>query len=222
MYKFAVFDLDGTLANTLEDLANAVNYALEKNGYQAYPVDAYRQLVGSGVINLIKRATKSTNEEIIKKVKADFDIYYSEHALDTTCEYSGGKDMLLNLQKQGVVLAVLSNKPHSFVNEILDKLYPNVKFKSAWGKKEGYAIKPDPQSFNALLEEIGADKNSTVYVGDSDVDVYTAKNGGVDFIGCAWGFRGEKELLQTGVDKSRITFTNQELERLIIGGSFNE
>lgn len=218
MYKFAVFDLDGTLANTLEDLANAVNYALKKNGYETYPIDTYRQLVGSGIVNLVKRAIKSNNQEMIKKVRADFDVFYGTHIVDTTCTYSGGRDMLVNLQKNGVVLAVLSNKPNAFVTPILDKLYPGVEFKAAWGKKEGYAIKPNPQSLNALLDEIEADKGNTVYVGDSDVDAYTAKNGGVDFIGCAWGFRGEKELIQTGVDINRIARTNQELQQLIIGG----
>ncbi|MEE1056514.1 MAG: HAD family hydrolase [Acutalibacteraceae bacterium] len=218
MYKFAVFDLDGTLANTLEDLANAVNYALEKNGYEKYPVDTYKQMVGSGVVNLIKRAIKSDNEEMVKTVKADFDKFYSTHIIDTTCAYPGGYDMLVNLQKNGVILAVLSNKPHSFVSTILDRLYPEIEFKASWGKKEEYAIKPSPQSLNALLDEIGADKSNTVYIGDSDVDVYTAKNGEVDFIGCAWGFRGEKEMIQAGADASRIVYTNKELQQFIIGG----
>lgn len=218
MYKFAVFDLDGTLANTLEDLANAVNYALEKNGYEKYPVNTYKQMVGSGVVNLIKRAIKSDDEKIVKAVKTDFDMFYSTHVVDTTCAYPGGYDMLVNLQKNGVILAVLSNKPHSFVSIILENLYPKVEFKASWGKKEGYAIKPDPHSLNALLDEIGADKDNTVYVGDSNVDVYTAKNGGVDFIGCAWGFRGEKELISAGADAEQIAYTNQELQQLIMGG----
>lgn len=198
MYKYAVFDLDGTLANTLEDLANAVNYALEKNGFKAYPVEAYKQMVGSGIVNLVKKASGSEDENVIKTLKADFDCYYSRHTVDKTCCYSGGSEMLKKLQKHGVTLAVLSNKPDAFVESILGKLFPDISFAKAWGKKEGFDIKPNPASLNAMLKELNADKSQVVYVGDSNVDVFTAQNGQVGFIGCAWGFRGEQELLEAG------------------------
>ena len=185
MYKYAVFDLDGTLANTLEDLANAVNYALEKNGYKAYPVEAYKQMVGSGIVNLVKKASGSEDENVIKTLKTDFDCYYSRHTVDKTCRYSGGSEML-------------SNKPDAFVESILGKLFPDIFFAKAWGKKEGFDIKPNPASLNAMLKELNADKSQVVYVGDSNVDVFTAQNGQVGFIGCAWGFRGEQELLEAG------------------------
>lgn len=215
MYKYAIFDLDGTLANTLEDLANSVNYALKKNNFKEHPINDYKQMVGSGIVNLIKSATACEDDETVLAVKSDFDEYYKAHVVDSTCAYPDEEEMLMSLQDKGVTLAVLSNKPDAFVKTILDKLFPEVNFKMAWGKKEGFAIKPNPQSLNAMMSELCADKASTVYVGDSNVDVYTAKNGEVDFIGCAWGFRGEKELEESGAVK--IAHDCKELESMILG-----
>ena len=105
--------------------------------------------------------------------------------------------------------------PDAFVGDILSSLYPDIVFEAKWGKKEEFPVKPNPESLFAIMEEIGADKESTVYIGDSDVDVFTAKNGGIDFIGCSWGFRGEQELCSAGAEL--IAHSNSELERLIIG-----
>lgn len=215
MYKYAIFDLDGTLANTLEDLADAVNYALTKNGFSAHPTENYRLMVGSGIINLVKIASKCDNEAVISSLKADFDEYYSANVVNKTCAYPLSQQVLENLQSKGVILAVLSNKPDIFVKTILDKLFPNITFKEAWGKKEEYAIKPNPESLNAILNSLGADKSSTIYIGDSNVDILTAKNGEIDVIGCTWGFRDEAELIEAGAKK--IAHTYAELEALILG-----
>ena len=215
MYKYAIFDLDGTLANTLEDLADAVNYALTKNGFSAHPTENYRLMVGSGIINLVKIASKCDNEAVISSLKADFDEYYSANVVNKTCAYPLSQQVLENLQSKGIILAVLSNKPDIFVKTILDKLFPNITFKEAWGKKEEYAIKPNPESLNAILDSLGADKSSTVYIGDSNVDILTAKNGEIDVIGCTWGFRDEAELIEAGAKK--IAHTYAELEALILG-----
>ncbi len=215
MYKYAIFDLDGTLANTLEDLANAMNYALSVEGMDTHPKDAYRNMVGSGIINFIKKASNQDSSDIILSIKKHFEQYYGEHFKDTTCEYEGTGKMLKNLKERGVATAVLSNKPDAFVGDILSSLYPDIVFEAKWGKKEEFPVKPNPESLFAIMEEIGADKESTVYIGDSDVDVFTAKNGGIDFIGCSWGFRGEQELCSAGAEL--IVHSNSELERLIIG-----
>ncbi len=215
MYQYAIFDLDGTLANTLEDLADAVNYALVKNGFKPHPTESYKLMVGSGIINLVKTASGCDNEEIISALKSDFDKYYGEHAIDKTCAYPQSEQVLLNLQSKGVVLAVLSNKPDIFVKAILDKLFPNIKFKEAWGKKAEYPIKPDPASLNAIIEKLGAEKSKTIYIGDSNVDVRTAQNGAIDVIGCTWGFRGKDELVNAGASKLADNYT--ELEALILG-----
>lgn len=215
MYKYAIFDLDGTLADTLEDLANAMNYALSREGLDIYPTDAYRIMVGSGIINLIKKASKQENPDIILSVKKHFEKYYGEHFKDTTCEYEGTGKMLEHLKEKGIVTAVLSNKPDAFVGDILSSLYPDIVFKAAWGKREEFPTKPAPESLLALMKEIGAEKKSTVYVGDSNIDVFTAKNGEIDFIGCSWGFRGEKELREAGAEL--VAHSSSELEKLIIG-----
>ena len=215
MYKYAIFDLDGTLANTLEDLANAMNYALSVEGMDTHPKDAYRNMVGSGIINFIKKASNQDSSDIILSIKKHFEQYYGEHFKDTTCEYEGTGKMLKNLKERGVATAVLSNKPDAFVGDILSSLYPDIVFEAKWGKKEEFPVKPNPESLFAIMEEIGADKESTVYIGDSDVDVFTAKNGGIDFIGCSWGFRGEQELCSAGAEL--IAHSNSELERFIIG-----
>ncbi len=215
MYQYAIFDLDGTLANTLEDLADAVNYALIKNGFNPHPTESYKLMVGSGIINLVKTASGCDDEKIISALKSDFDEYYGEHAIDKTCAYPQSEQVLLNLQGKGVVLAVLSNKPDIFVKAILDKLFPNITFKEAWGKKQEYPIKPNPASLNAIIEKLGADKSKTVYIGDSNVDVLTATNGNIDVIGCTWGFRGKDELVNAGARKLADTYN--QLEAIILG-----
>lgn len=215
MYKYAIFDLDGTLANTLEDLADSVNYALKKNGFETYPTEAYKQMVGSGIINLVKRASKCDDEAVIGSLKADFDEYYSANVVNKTCAYPLSGQVLEALQSNGITLAVLSNKPDIFVKAILDKLFPDISFKEAWGKKEEYAIKPNPESLNAMLNKLGAEKSETVYIGDSNVDILTAQNGEIDVIGCTWGFRGENELVEAGADK--IAHTYSELGAFILG-----
>ena len=218
MYKYVIFDLDGTLADTLEDLANAMNYALSREGLDIYSVDAYRTMVGSGIMNLIKKASKQEGSNIILSIKKYFEKYYGEHSKDTTCEYEGIGKMLKNLKEREIVTAVLSNKPDTFVGDILSSLYPDIVFEAAWGKREKFPTKPAPESLFALMKEIGAEKKSTVYVGDSNIDVFTAKNGGIDFIGCSWGFRGEQELREAGA--KLVAHSSSELEKLIIGEEF--
>lgn len=215
MYKYAIFDLDGTLANTLEDLADAVNYALEKNGFKSHPTESYRLMVGSGIINLVKTASGCDNQQTVMALKSDFDEYYSTNVVNKTCAYPLSEQVLESLQSKGVALAVLSNKPDIFVKTILNKLFPNVDFKEAWGKKEEYAIKPNPESLNAIINKLGADKSETVYIGDSNVDVLTAQNGEIDVIGCSWGFRGVDELTKAGATKIAHSYT--ELEAIILG-----
>ena len=217
MYHFAVFDLDGTLAYTLQDLADAVNYALTNHGFLPYPTDDYRTMVGNGIVNLLKTASKQNDERILSVLKQDFERYYSDHYLDTTTIYKGGDVMLSHLQNRGIRIGVLSNKSDEFVSDILRCLYPEIRFDAMWGKKEQFPTKPDPSSLNALLTELGADKTKTVYIGDSNVDVLTARNGGIDFIGCSWGFRGKQELINAGVNPEKIVDNNFELEKMILG-----
>lgn len=201
MYKIVVFDLDGTLANTLTDLANAVNFGLENAGLHTYSVDDYRQMVGNGLVNLVKKAIyPNTDEEIFNRVKSDFDFYYNAHSMDKTTAYDGTSELLKYLSEKKIMTAVLSNKPDKFVAEILSKLFPNHKFNYAWGKKEEFPIKPNPESLFAILNKAGINKSQCLYVGDSNVDCQTAKNAGVKCCGVSWGFRGREELEEAGAD----------------------
>ena len=201
MIKLVAFDLDGTVADTLADLAASVNYALSRQGLKTYPTESYRQFVGNGVDNLIRvtMADAYTPEGAIL-VKADFQSYYTDHCMDYTTVYDGVGELLSKLERDGIMTAVISNKPDRFVPEILTSLYPDHRFMYAWGQKEEFARKPDPQALLALMERCGVKKSETLYVGDSNVDVVFAHNAGVKVCGVSWGFRGTEELREAGAD----------------------
>lgn len=201
MYKLVIFDLDGTLANTLTDLADATNFGLMQAGLPTHPVEKYNHFLGNGADNLVKRAMSPVvDEKIFKIVKESFNEYYSKHSIDKTTAYSGTEELLKSLADKNIKTAVLSNKPDEFVEEILSKLFPHHKFMCAWGKKAEYNIKPDPEAVFAIMKMAGAEKHECIYVGDSDVDCYTAQNAGIKCCGVSWGFRGKEELQSAGAD----------------------
>lgn len=219
MYKYVVFDLDGTLVNSLFDLADSVNKALEKNGLPAHPYDAYKYFVGNGRAKLIERAMgdAASDEKLRALVTKDYDDDYLIHCLDKTKLYDGIVEMLLKLQQNGVKINVLSNKPDEFVKNMLDKLFKGISFDIAWGKKAEYPTKPDPSSVLAVLDKLSADKKDCLYVGDSNVDVITARNAGLDFCGVLWGFRTKEELENEGA-KTTVTSAD-ELYKVIMNGA---
>lgn len=201
MYKIIIFDLDGTLANTLEDLADAVNYGLKKEGLPVHSVEKYKIMVGNGADMLIKRAIAPVDDEsVFERVKGNFNIYYNKHSIDKTVAYDGISRMLSVLKEKNIVTAVLSNKPDQFVSNILNKIYPQHKFEYEWGKKPEYKVKPNPEALIAILDKAGFSREECLYVGDSNVDCYTAKNAGVKCCGVSWGFRGREELVACGAD----------------------
>lgn len=200
MTEFCIFDLDGTLLDTLEDLAVSVNYALEKNGLPQHPIDSYRYFVGDGVLTLIRRASGSGDEGLVKALKADFDRYYNVHRFDRTRPYDGARELLEALAKRNIPAAVLSNKPDEFVGDLMKRYFPGIFFFAAVGKRPGVAKKPDPAALNQLIAQKGAEKPACLYVGDSNVDVETAHNAGIRCCGAEWGFRGYRELKEAGAD----------------------
>ena len=217
MYKNVIFDLDGTLINSIYDLAYSMNKALEENGLESHDVYKYNYFIGDGVDMLIKRAMcKNANDkELFKKVKNNFNMYYEKHKLDKTAPYNGVKSMLKELNEKNIKVSILSNKPDEFVKSIVEKLFSDIKFTICFGKKEEYKIKPSPESLLAIIDELKADLDTCLYVGDSDVDVLTAHNAQVQFCGVEWGFRGKDELLENG---AKVTVTNaDELLKYIIG-----
>lgn len=200
LYKLVVFDLDGTLVNSLTDLANSVNKGLKAAGLPQHSVDAYKYFVGNGREKLIERAIGKENvdikiKELVRKV---YDDDYAIHSNDNTCAYNGCREMLFELDELGVATAVLSNKPDEFVDEILQNIYPDHKFTTAWGNKPQYKCKPNPEALLELVKQSGFLLEECLYIGDSDVDVFTANNAGVDMLGVDWGFRGRQELLDAG------------------------
>ena len=202
MIKAVIFDLDGTLLNTLEDLANASNFALRSCGYNEHPIKDYIRFVGSGRYILMKRILPEedkNNEEAIEKVLKLFDEYYGEHMHDTTKPYDGIYELIKKLKIKNIKLAVVSNKPDEFAGEVVKKYFDD-KFEITYGQRPNHAVKPDPRTVYEVIDYLKVSKEECVYVGDSDVDMLTAKNANVKSIGVAWGFRGEDELINAGAN----------------------
>lgn len=201
-YDICIFDLDGTLINSLDDLADSCNEALKMNGMPVHETEKYRYFVGSGIKNLIKRVLPDhgDDETLAQRVYEGFNTAYQKNCLNKTKPYSGIKNMLAVLAKHGVKLAVLSNKPDDFSKMITDTLFDVGTFDAVWGKKAEFPIKPDPTALLAMLDSFSAVPDRCLYVGDSDVDCITARNAGVDFVGAQWGFRGRQELVNAGAE----------------------
>ena len=201
MISLCIFDLDGTLINSLYDLADAMNHALSKNGLPVIERDRYKLLVGNGISVLADRAmgaAEGSESELKDRVLKDFNEYYSRHNKDMTRPYEGIEELLAELEGCGVRYAVLSNKPDHFTKELIHTLFPERSFACIWGKKEGYPTKPDPASVLAVIDRTGVRKDECIYIGDSNVDILTAKNAGLKSIGVSWGFRSVEELTSAG------------------------
>lgn len=202
LIRMCVFDLDGTLIHSLQDLADACNHALRKNGFAAHPVEDYRYFVGDGIRRLIERVLPegSRDEAAIAQVKRDFDSYYSVHYLDATRPYPGILQMLRQLAAREIKAAVVSNKPDAFARAIVRQVFGEGVFCTAVGKREGYEVKPDPRAVLEILNQQGIARSDCLYIGDSGVDIQTAQNAGVRSVGVCWGFRPESELTAAGAD----------------------
>ena len=213
-FKLVAFDLDGTVADTLADLAASVNAALTLHGLPAYPTEDYRHFVGNGVDNLIRTVLADAYEPALaEQVKADFGAYYAAHSMDFTTDYPGVAALLARLSADGVMTAVISNKPDAFVPAILRALYPDHRFTYLSGQRAGVPRKPAPDALLLLLDQLDVRPDETLYVGDSDVDVAFAHAAGVKVCGVSWGFRGADELRAAGAD--RIADTIEDLTGVI-------
>ncbi len=202
MKKLVIFDLDGTLVNSIYDLADCVNLALRVHSLPAITLQEAYSFVGYGMENLIRTSMKGqgSNDELYKKVRTTFDAFYAAHCNDKTVAYEGVPQVVAKLKLQGIETAVLTNKAHEFVEGILCKCFPNHKFSLAWGNRQEYKRKPDPESLFALISEAGYKPRDCVYVGDSEVDVQTAHNAGIDLVCVDWGFRSREQLLKSGAE----------------------
>ena len=196
MKKLVIFDLDGTLLNTIADLAAAANYALQQLGYPTHPVDTIRTYVGNGINKLLERSLPEAerNEENVLRLRGHFVPYYDKHNADLSCPYPGIVALLEELQHRGVMIAVASNKYQTATAELVKHYFPTVDFIEVLGQREGIAVKPDPTIVFDILKKTKALPEEVLYVGDSGVDMQTAINSGVDAVGVTWGFRPKAEL----------------------------
>ncbi len=213
-----IFDLDGTLLNTIDDLGYACNHALQLAGYPVHPIEAYPAMVGNGISNLIRRALPEAvrTEETILHVREFFVPYYDEHNCDFTRPYAGIPELLATLKAQGHLLAVASNKYQAATEKIVNHFYPGI-FDVIFGEREGVNRKPDPQIVFDILRDLSgkaglsvkrsvsetvyqSEGRSVLYLGDSLVDRDTARNAGLPFVACSWGFVPRERLVAEGVE----------------------
>ena len=200
-----IFDLDGTLLNTIDDLGYACNHALKQAGYPTHPIEAYPAKVGNGINNLIRRALPENGqtEENILRVRSYFVPYYDAHNCDYTQPYGGIPSLLQTLKAQGHRLAVASNKYQAATEKMVLHFFPDI-FDVILGERAGIPRKPDPQIVYDIRQQIGeqgGDAQEVIYVGDSLVDRDTARNAHVPFVACSWGFVPREQLIQAGIDR---------------------
>ena len=202
MKKLVIFDLDGTLLNTIADLGHATNHALGANHYPQHPIDAYNMMVGNGVKRLIERALpqESRTAENVEQLLADFKTYYDAHLYDFTQPYPGIVELLDELTERKIRVAVASNKYESAVRRIIEHFFPQTPFVAVCGNVEGVPVKPDPSVVFRVLGEYPTPKDEVLYVGDSGVDMETARRAGVESVGVTWGFRSARELRDAYAD----------------------
>lgn len=199
-YNTVIFDMDGTLLDTLEDLTDSVNYALNKFGYPLRTLNEIRSFVGNGVKVLMNLSVPNgTSAEDTAKCLEIYRKNYSENMQNKTRPYEGINDLLKNLKEKGIKLAIVSNKYDSAVKALCKDYYHEF-IQVAIGESQGVAKKPAPDSVYAALEQLGSSKEEAIYVGDSDVDVHTAHNAGLKCVGVTWGFRNRDILNAEGAD----------------------
>ena len=216
MKQLVIFDLDGTLLNTIADLGNAANHALEKAGLPTHPAQAYPRFVGNGVRKLIERVLPESQRSprMVDKLLVDFKQYYEAHLTDCTEPYPGIPELLRDRSERGVKLAVASNKYQSATERLVNHFFPDIPWAAIEGQKEGIPVKPDPSIVFEILSKSPTPKSEVLYVGDSGVDMETARRACVESCGVTWGFRPLDELLSNHAD--HVAGTTTQLLRLIL------
>lgn len=198
MKRLILWDLDGTLIDTLEDLAEAVNHALKLRGLSLHGVDEYRKMVGHGVRNLVKQALEASaqeiNDQLVDEALADFKEYYQAHIDVHTRPYPGMPELLTELQDKGIKMAVASNKFQEGTEYLIKEFFPDIQFVAILGNRPGYPLKPEPAIVEEVLSKGNIGPEDAVMVGDSPTDMRTAANGGIEAIAVSWGYRSKEEL----------------------------
>lgn len=211
-YDIVIFDLDGTLLNTIGDLAASVDYVMRSRNLPEHTDAEYRQMVGGGIKRLVERALPehlSKDEAYVDECVTQFRRYYVDNIDRHTVPYDGMHELLRDLQRQGVKLAVASNKFQHGTDRLVSKFFSDIDFVAIEGNREGTPLKPDPQIVTGILERTAIAKERAVMIGDSGIDIRTASAAGIDSVGVAWGFRFAEELYEAGAE--RVVSTVDEL-----------
>ncbi len=209
MFKLCVFDMDGTVVDTIGDISAAMNRSLTAMGYKTHTEEAYCQMIGDGMAVLCKRAIPDATETEIERLISLYKKDYLENCCVNSVLYDGIIDVVKELKKSGVICAILSNKPHNQVMEISDKLFDKDLFDEILGKTDVFPPKPAPDSLLYIMGKYKVKVDETAYIGDSNVDIRLGKSVGVYSVGVAWGFRGEEEL--KGENADAIAYNSEEL-----------
>ncbi|WNG40723.1 HAD family hydrolase [Archangium violaceum] len=213
--RAALFDLDGTLLDSLHDIGAAMNHALASQGLPVHPLAAYRHFVGEGVQVLVSRAVPADRAELQAPVLAAYRAFYAEHMQDHTRPFPGIPALLARLADEGVKLAVLSNKPDASTRRLVADLLPDVRFGAVYGERSGVPRKPDPTAALSIAAELGVGPGDCAFIGDTGVDMETARAAGMYGVGVTWGFRGEEELQTHGARV--LARTADELLQALVG-----
>lgn len=200
MPSLFVFDLDGTLLDSIPDIARSMNVVLERHGYPQHPERAFNYFVGNGVRLLVERSLPESarRPEIMQPFQEEYMAYYAQHMRELTRPFEGVCETLETLQERGVLLSVASNKPHEVMAEIMAFYFPGIRFAAVYGHRKGYAVKPDPAIVFDILKVTGVAGKDVLYLGDTAVDMQTAKAAGVQSVGALWGYRTREELTAAG------------------------
>ena len=199
-YSTVVFDLDGTILNTLDDLHASMNYALQAHGLPLQTFDDTRRRVGNGIVQLVKKSLpQNSSQELFEQVHATFTEHYSQHANDATAPYPGIIELVLKLKNKGIACGVCTNKDDEVARELVNQFFPHC-FSAVCGVREGIAKKPAPDTALNVMHALGGTLSSTVFVGDSEVDIATARNAQLPCIAVTWGFRSYSELVEAGAE----------------------
>ena len=213
--KLIIFDLDGTLLNTIGDLAIGCDHMLALRGLPGHTYEEYCTFVGNGIMRLVERALPEElrTEEYVKAARKDFVDYYIDHIDQKSVPYEGIIELVNELQAKGAKLAVASNKFQAGTDKLIRKFFPNIDFVEICGNREGVPLKPDTALVDFILEKAGVERNRVAMVGDSGVDIQTARNAGIRSVGVSWGFRSVEELKENRADY--IVSSAEELRKVL-------